>query len=69
MATNNIPIRVSENQERVTLRVGGTGSLRSVETDNGSPYYVGARAYVEQTASGAAMTVITRGRNTRTLPP
>ena len=42
-----IKLKVSENQARVSLRA-----------NDGSPYYVGARAYVTQTAGGATITVI-----------
>lgn len=65
MATN---LNISENQERVPLRVGGGGLLRSITPDSGSPYYVGARAYVTQTASGAIVTVIDKdGTTTATI--
>lgn len=55
MATN---LNVSDNQERVPLRVGGGGLNRTISPDDGNPYYVGARAYVEQTEDGATITVI-----------
>ena len=65
MATN---LNISENQERVPLRVGGGGLLRTITPDNGSPYYVGARAYVTQTAGGAIVTVIDKdGTTTATI--
>ena len=55
MATN---LTISENQERVPLSVGTRTVLRSVTPDDGSPYYVGARAYVTQNEDGATVTVI-----------
>jgi hypothetical protein len=61
MATN---LNISENQERVPLTIGSSGVLRSITPDNGSPYYVGARAYVTQTASGATVTVIDKDGTT-----
>ena len=65
MATN---LNISENQERVPLRIGGGGLLRTITPDDGSPYYVGARAYVTQTASGAIVTVIDKdGTTTATI--
>ena len=65
MATN---LNISENQERVPLTVGSRGVLRSITPDSGSPYYVGARAYVTQTASGAIVTVIDKeGTTTATI--
>lgn len=68
MATNDIPLAVSENQVRVPLRVNGGGLLRTVEPDNGSPYYVGARAYVTQNDNGATITVIDKeGTTTATV--
>ena len=58
MATNDIHVTVSDNSVNVPLSASSTRSLRSVNTDNGSPYYVGARAYVTQTANGAVITII-----------
>lgn len=55
MATN---LNISENQERVSLSVRSGGLLRTITPDNGSPYYVGARAYVTQNEDGATVTVI-----------
>lgn len=94
MATNGIPITVSDNSATVSLHVddgnmqrslsGSTGNsysvpisvagvgtkqaLRSADNDanaslnseSRNPYYVGARAYVTQTESGAVITVIDR---------
>ena len=65
MATN---LNISENQERVPLSVGNRGVLRTITPDNGSPYYVGARAHVTQTAGGAIVTVIDKdGTTTATI--
>lgn len=65
MATN---LNISENQERVPLTVGTNSALRSITPDDGSPYYVGARAYVTQTAGGAIVTVIDKdGTTTATI--
>lgn len=49
MATNDIHISVTDN-----------AVLRSVSTESGSPYYVGARAYVTPTENGAVITIIDR---------
>lgn len=68
MANNNIPLHISENQVSVSLRVNGRSLLRSIEPDNGSPYYVGARAYVTQTENGATITIIDKdGTTTATV--
>lgn len=58
MATNEtIKLKVSSNQESVPLNV-----------DSGSPYYVGARAYVTQLEDGAEITVIDKeGTTTATV--
>ena len=61
MATN---LNISENQERVSLSVRSGGLLRSITPDNGSPYYVGARAYVTQNEDGATVTVIDKDGTT-----
>lgn len=59
MATNSIPISVSDNTERITLGVKGGGKvIRARNSNAGNPYYVGARAYVTQTEDGAVVTVI-----------
>lgn len=61
-------LNVSENQARVPLRVSGGGLRRTISPDDGSPYYVGARAYVEQTESGAVITIIDKeGTTTATV--
>lgn len=68
MATNDIHVTVSDNNVSAPLTVSGGTSLRSVNTDSGSPYYVGARAYVTQTENGATITVIDReGTTTATV--
>ena len=68
MATNDIHVTVSDNNVSAPLTISGGTSLRSVSTDSGSPYYVGARAYVTQTENGATITVIDReGTTTATV--
>lgn len=68
MATNEIHIGISDNTVNVPLSVGSRSLLRTVEPDDGSPYYVGARAYVTQTASGATITIIDKdGTTTATV--
>ena len=63
-----INLNVSENQVQVPLRVSGGGLRRTISPDDGSPYYVGARAYVEQTAGGAVITIIDKeGTTTATV--
>ena len=65
MATNNdIPLKVSDNTERVSLRVSDGRSVRSITPDSGSPYYVGARAYVTQIENGATVTCIDKNGTT-----
>ena len=56
MATN-IPIKVSDSAARIPLGIRGRSVTRSVNTDAGNPYYVGARAYVTQTENGAVITI------------
>lgn len=51
-------LNVSENQEKIPLKVSTKGGLRTITPDDGSPYYVGARAYVTQNVDGATVTVI-----------
>ena len=91
MAIKGIPVKVSDNEERIRLKVvdGDTerdignasinqlnlpidisdnGQRRAVETDNGNPYYVGARVYVTQLDNGAVVTAIDRqGITTATI--
>lgn len=63
-----INLNVSENQVQVPLRVSGVGSTRTISPDDGNPYYVGARAYVTQTESGAVITIIDKeGTTTATV--
>ena len=59
-----INLNVSENQERVPLRTSGGGLTRTISPDDGNPYYVGARAYVEQTENGATITIIDKDGTT-----
>ena len=59
MAINEIRIRVSDNTERVMLRNGGAS--------DGTPYYVGARAYVTQLSNGAEITVIDKEGTTTAM--
>lgn len=68
MATNEIRINVSDNTERVSLRPSVRTLNRSLGDDDRNPYYVGARAYVTQTAGGAIVTVIDKdGTTTATV--
>lgn len=68
MATNGIPINVSDNMERIRLSVVNSGVTRLLNNNSGSPYYVGARAYVTQSAGGAVITIIDReGTTTATV--
>ena len=63
-----INLDISDNRESIPLSVQSNTRLRSVNTDNGSPYYVGARAYVTQTDNGAVVTVIDKdGTTTATI--
>jgi len=63
-----INLDISDNRERIPLSVQSNTRLRSVNADNGSPYYVGARAYVTQTSNGAVVTVIDKdGTTTATI--
>lgn len=64
MATNEIPIKVSDSAARIPLGIKGRNATRSVNTDAGNPYYVGARAYVTQTESGAVITIIDKDGTT-----
>lgn len=68
MATNDIHISVTDNAVKMPLSISNGESLRSVSTESGSPYYVGARAYVTQTDNGATITVIDKeGTTTATV--
>ena len=53
-----INLDISENRESISLSVQSNTRLRSVNTDNGSPYYVGARAYVEKSGNKSTITII-----------
>lgn len=64
MATNDIHLSVSDNNVSVPLTISNTRNLRTVTPQNGSPYYVGARAYVTQTENGATVTVIDKDGTT-----
>ena len=57
-------LNVSENQEKIPLTVSTKGGLRTITPDDGSPYYVGARAYVTQNVDGATVTVIDKDGTT-----
>lgn len=59
-----INLNVSENQEQISLRTSGGGLTRTISPDDGNPYYVGARAYVEQTDNGATITIIDKDGTT-----
>lgn len=64
MAINEIPIKVSDSASRIPLGIRGRSVTRSVNTDAGNPYYVGARAYVTQTENGAVITIIDKDGTT-----
>lgn len=64
MAINEIPIKVSDSAARIPLGIRGRSVTRSVNTDAGNPYYVGARAYVTQTENGAVITIIDKDGTT-----
>lgn len=57
-------LNVSENQEKIPLTVSTKSGLRTITPDDGSPYYVGARAYVTQNVDGATVTVIDKDGTT-----
>lgn len=59
-----IKLNVSENQEKIPLTVSTKSGLRTITPDDGSPYYVGARAYVTQNVDGATVTVIDKDGTT-----
>lgn len=59
-----INLDISDNRESIPLSVQSNIRLRSVNADNGSPYYVGARAYVTQNVDGATVTVIDKDGTT-----
>ena len=68
MATNDFHVSVSDNSASASLKVSDAKSLRSVNYESGSPYYVGARAYVTQTENGAVITIIDKdGTTTATI--
>lgn len=56
----NIIARDTTNEPIRDLDVLNNNASSSVNESDGSPYYVGARAYVTQTESGATVTVIDR---------
>lgn len=64
MAINEIPIKVSDGTARVSLGVRGKSVTRSVSSNVGNPYYVGARAYVTQTENGAVVIIIDKDGQT-----
>lgn len=64
MAINEIPINVSDSAVRIPLGIKSGSATRSVNTDAGNPYYVGARAYVTQTENGAVITIIDKDGTT-----
>lgn len=68
MATDNINIKVSDNNVRVPLTVRDNNQKGARNVENNNPYYVGARAYVEQIENGAIVTVIDKdGTTTATI--
>lgn len=61
-------VSVSDNSVKLSLSATTRSSSRSVGVEGGSPYYVGARAYVTQTDNGAIVTVVDRdGTTTATI--
>ena len=66
--TTRTQTSASENAQRVPLRIADNSDRRSMNEEHSSPYYVGARAYVEQTEDGAVVTVIDKeGETTATV--
>lgn len=53
-----INLTISDNRESVPLSVRSNASPLSASADNGSPYYVGARAYVEKSGNKSTITII-----------
>lgn len=51
-------IEVDTDDPNVSIDASDNSTERNVNSDSGSPYYVGARAYVTQTDYGAILTVI-----------
>lgn len=63
-----INLKISENIKSTPLSVQSNEGIRYANTDDGNPYYVGARAYVTQTSNGAVITVIDKeGTTTATI--
>ena len=61
-------VSVSDNSVKLSLSATTRSSSRSVGVEGGSPYYVGARAYVTQTDNGAIVTVVDKdGTTTATI--
>ena len=56
MATNDIHVSVTDNNASASVRVSTAKSNRSLNTEGGSPYYVGAEAKVENIENGARIT-------------
>ena len=68
MANDGIRLNVIDDSSPIRLAVNGIGEIASLSSDNANPYYVGARAYVTQTADGATITVIDKeGTTTATV--
>ena len=68
MANDDIRLNVIDDSSPIRLAVNGIGEIASLSSDSGNPYYVGARAYVTQTAGGATITVIDKeGTTTATV--
>ena len=53
--------------ETIRLRVSSSSRNIPLELQDGNPYYVGARAYVTQTESGAVITVIDKDGTTTAI--
>lgn len=68
MATNDIHYSVSDNSANVSYRVADNMARSTPNVERTNPYYVGARAYVEQIEGGAVVTVIDKdGTTTATI--
>lgn len=68
MARNDIPVSISDNTIQIPLTIAESLIRSQAGADTGSPYYVGARAYVTQTEEGAVITIVDKdGTTTATV--
>lgn len=68
MATNDIHYSVSDNGTRIPYSVVDNTTQTTPTVERTNPYYVGARAYVEEIEGGAVVTVIDKdGATTATI--